>query len=167
MPRYHFVVCEPDHTHDDPMVCIYQIMTPQKIMGTGKPSTRSRFEKFAHTNPAPLMSALGQKRTFNQRLTDVRFTPESRHSVQYFGCPLCAKSGHYAVQQNVGYPITSSAVTSKVRKSLGMIRERANCLEHGRPAPPAGPDRAIWCVAGLPQPPKPACTGCFNSLLHS
>jgi hypothetical protein len=36
-------------------------------------------------------------------------------------------------------PAIRSAVTSKVRKPLGMIRERANCLEHGRPAPPAGP----------------------------
>ena len=31
--------------------------------------------------------------------SDVRFTPKSGHSLPRPACPLCAKSGHYAVQQ--------------------------------------------------------------------
>jgi hypothetical protein len=30
--------------------------------------------------------------------SDVRFTTESGHWLSALGCPLCAKSGHYAVQ---------------------------------------------------------------------
>jgi hypothetical protein len=30
---------------------------------------------------------------------DVRFTAESGHQLSALGCPLSAKSGHYAVQQ--------------------------------------------------------------------
>ena len=36
-----------------------------------------------------------------QRPPDVRFTPKSRHWLSVLGCPLCAKSGHYAVQQPI------------------------------------------------------------------
>src|SRR5215472_2273547 len=39
------------------------------------------------------MSALGQKRTFAAPPTDVRFFPESGHSLALSACPLCAKSG--------------------------------------------------------------------------
>jgi len=45
---------------------------------------------------------------------DVRFTPKSGHRNSVTECPLCAKSGHYAAQQNSGYSITSSAVASSV-----------------------------------------------------
>jgi hypothetical protein len=34
MPRYHFVVCEPDHTHVIRMECTYKATTPQKIVET-------------------------------------------------------------------------------------------------------------------------------------
>ena len=33
------------------------------------------------------------------RTANVRFTPECRHRETLLGCPLCAKSGHYAAQQ--------------------------------------------------------------------
>jgi hypothetical protein len=58
-------------------------------------------------NPEPLMSALGQ----NQ---NVRFTSESGHWLSLSGRPLCAKSGHYAVQQERRYSITSSARANSV-----------------------------------------------------
>ena len=38
------------------------------------------------------MSALGQKRTFCDCLSHVRFTPDSRQTQAQLACPLCAKS---------------------------------------------------------------------------
>src|SRR6516225_3202813 len=49
-----------------------------------------------HAEPAG-MSRLGQNRT----LWDVRFTPKSGHWLSVLGCPLCAKSGHSALQQGL------------------------------------------------------------------
>jgi hypothetical protein len=45
-----------------------------------------------------LMSALGQKHIW-EGATDVRFTPNSGHWNSAAKRLLCAKSGHYAVQQ--------------------------------------------------------------------
>jgi hypothetical protein len=36
----------------------------------------------------------GSKADIEARQSDVRFTPESRHSVTREACPLCKKSGH-------------------------------------------------------------------------
>jgi hypothetical protein len=45
------------------------------------------------------MSALGQKRTWDCPLIDVRFTPKSGHRSARWQCLLCAKSGLNAPQQ--------------------------------------------------------------------
>src|SRR6516165_2230079 len=42
-------------------------------------------------------------------LRHVRFTPKSGHWNSTVKCLLCAKSGHYALQQIPAYSITSSA----------------------------------------------------------
>jgi hypothetical protein len=49
----------------------------------------------------------GSKADIDERLTDVRFAPESRHCWATVGCPLCANSRHRA------YSITSSASASR------------------------------------------------------
>jgi hypothetical protein len=41
----------------------------------------------------------GSKADMGLPLIDVRFTPKSGHWNSIDECPLCAKSGHYAVQQ--------------------------------------------------------------------
>jgi hypothetical protein len=43
------------------------------------------------------------------RPANVRYSPESRHSLPRPACPLCAKSGHSALRQRLRYSITSSA----------------------------------------------------------
>jgi hypothetical protein len=43
------------------------------------------------------MSALGQKADIVAPSTDVRFTLESGHASAPRRCPLCAKSGHWAI----------------------------------------------------------------------
>src|SRR5262249_55604560 len=48
---------------------------------------------------AVCMSALGQKRT-SERPDHVRFTPKSGHRLSALRCPLSAKSGHFASQQD-------------------------------------------------------------------
>ena len=54
----------------------------------------------------------GYKRKVTVASINVRFTPESGHWLSVSGRLLCAKSGHYAVQQIAAYSITSSAVES-------------------------------------------------------
>jgi len=41
----------------------------------------------------------GSKADTGAGLGNVRFTPKSRHWLSALGCPLCARSGHYATQQ--------------------------------------------------------------------
>ena len=41
----------------------------------------------------------GSKADIGARPRDVRFTPKSGHWNSVSKCPLCAKSGHYALQQ--------------------------------------------------------------------
>ena len=47
--------------------------------------------------------SIGQIASANFQVTanHVRFAPESGHEVSELGCPLCAKLGHYAVQQSI------------------------------------------------------------------
>ena len=47
----------------------------------------------------------GSKADISPCPRDVRFTPESRHRNSVVECPLCAKSGHYAVQQSNQLPV--------------------------------------------------------------
>jgi hypothetical protein len=58
---------------------------------------------FVHHSKIPAsMSPLGQKRTFTHLPPmSARFTPKSGHWLSVSGCPLCAKSGHSAVQQSI------------------------------------------------------------------
>jgi hypothetical protein len=42
----------------------------------------------------------GSKADIGGRLGNVRFTPKSGHRNSRAECPLCAKSRHYALQQN-------------------------------------------------------------------
>ena len=51
----------------------------------------------------------GSKADIRVRPCNVRFTPKSGHRNSVAECPLCAKSGHSASQQNRRYSITSSA----------------------------------------------------------
>jgi len=53
---------------------------------------------------------------------DVRFAPESGHSINQLGCPLCATSGRTQCSRQRDYSITSSA---------------NNCIELGTPMPGA------------------------------
>jgi hypothetical protein len=43
--------------------------------------------------------AYGSKADIGLPAIDVRFTPKSGHVQRNIPCPLCAISGHYAVQQ--------------------------------------------------------------------
>jgi hypothetical protein len=56
-------------------------------------------------NPQDRMSALGQKQTSKHCPVNVRFTPKNRHRRARGGCPLCAKSRHWAPQQKRRYSI--------------------------------------------------------------
>src|SRR5215471_9701046 len=58
---------------------------------------------------------------------NVRFTPNSGHRNSIVRCLLCAKSRHYASQQNSGYSITSSARSSNdggmvIPRDLAVLR---------------------------------------------
>jgi hypothetical protein len=55
--------------------------------------------------PCPLGSATD----IEGPLSDVRFTPQSRHRLNASKCPSSAKSGHSALRKERRYSITSSA----------------------------------------------------------
>src|SRR6516164_7488954 len=54
----------------------------------------------------------GSKADIGERPVNVRFTPNSGHSLSLLGCPLCAKTRQDAPQQMGPYSITSSARAS-------------------------------------------------------
>jgi hypothetical protein len=58
---------------------------------------------------------------------DVRFTPESGHGSARWQCPLCAKSGHYAVQQKLS--LFDHLVGSGKQRLWNAESERFGCLE--------------------------------------
>jgi hypothetical protein len=55
---------------------------------------------------------------------NVHFAPESGHSNSLARCPLCAKSGHYAVQQKALHSIRP-APGSATKRSLRLLLQKS------------------------------------------
>jgi len=99
------------------------------IAGQGRASQQKR----------PLNVRFGSAADITRHLADVRFTPESGQSADMLARPLCAKSGHDAVQQI--YSITTSASESRLSEILTRLVRRSvldRCF-------PLGHDHTSFC----------------------
>ena len=71
----------------------------------------------------------------------VRFTPESGHSVEQFGCPLCANSGHCFVQKDlIPLPATHAEIAAlrvlvrQLERRQRDLRVPLSSFRHGQTA---------------------------------
>ena len=74
---------------------------------------------FVESNCEPLQGQPGNVRFGSDAdiqpcLSDVRFTPKSRHWLSVSECPLCAKSGHTQRSKMYRYSIISSASAERL-----------------------------------------------------
>ena len=105
---------------------VWQTSGPARLLPTLRRGGR-KLRKLSHVRRLVRHSKianvrLGSKADMAAPSSNVRFTPKSGHRNSAAKCPLCAKSGHYAAQQNSIYSITWSA---RVSTDCGIVRPSA------------------------------------------
>jgi hypothetical protein len=83
----------------------------QRGFATGETEFRGQF---ARQQSQAADVRFGSKADIGLPVIDVRYSPKSGHQLSALGCPLCAKSGHYALQQSTSAASASNCEFSPV-----------------------------------------------------